>query len=546
MIRSLGNNNYKKSIIIRSGAKKNAGQSIILAMGIMLVASVMLFLVFNSGRAVNEKINLVNAADAAAYSGAQIAARQLNFMAYTNRAMIANEVAIGHVFSYQMELDLLGQVGTAAVDAVTDNPIFKILELILNLFGRADLVALIRQGAETIGNVMELLPEFAEGVSAAYAISVDANNAFYSSLQQEAFRDFAYPAEGRPLVEVAMQSVVKDYEMRPTAPISLNDQDTLDYFSLHGKTAGTVQAAQQAQSMQAAFCQMVLFARPGNGVGATSVGVTNDMLAFCASVLAGGSGTSGAGSPASPVDDGGAMLSMLRTTVSNYSNADWIHDRQSNYNLINLLLFKISAERSGSTEVYYDNGQINWRSTGDSLSITAKALFFSSPPVTITASGDAASMSRELGGSISSVLIDRLQSAGMCGDDTDIDCDSLQGGVYDGVQSYAYLNPGYTNPRVTAFLSQQKCGDNIGVDEDGNEQAGWHNNLRYLETKRDICDGEVYAFSQAEVFFERPACEGGANCSYGFAAASYDNKKFKEKPNLFNPFWQARIVPAQD
>lgn len=522
--------------------KSLRGQSIILAMGIMLVASVMLFLVFNSGRAVNEKINLVNAADAAAYSGAQIAARQLNFMAYTNRAMIANEVAIGHVFSYQMEMDLLGQIGEQAFAGAADNPLIQLILAIIDLFVSGDFSEVVNNSLETIGDAVSILTDVTEGISAVYALSVDANNAFYSSLQQEAFRDFAYPSEGRPLVEVAMQSVVKDYEMRPTAPILLNDPDTLAYFSVNGATPGTIQAAQQAQSMQAAFCQMVLFARPGNGAGATAVGVTNDMLAFCASVLAGGGGTSGAGSPASPVDDGGAMLSMLRTTVSNFSNADWIQDRQANYNLVPL--FPVS--RSGATEVYYENGHINWRSTGDRLRVSFGIGIFSIPLMTATTSGDAATLSEGLGGTVSTTLINMIQSYGMCGDDTDVDCDSLQGGVYDGVQSYAYLNPGYTNPRVTAFLSQQKCGDNIGVDEDGNQQAGWHNNLRYLETKRDICEGEVYAVSQAEVFFERPACEGGASCSYGFAAAGYDNRNFAEKPNLFNPFWQARIVPAQD
>jgi hypothetical protein len=47
-----------------------------------------------------EKSRLVNAADGAAYSGAVWAARNMNFMAYTNRAMIANHVAVGHYVSY--------------------------------------------------------------------------------------------------------------------------------------------------------------------------------------------------------------------------------------------------------------------------------------------------------------------------------------------------------------------------------------------------------------------------------------------------------------
>jgi hypothetical protein len=49
---------------------------------------------------VTEKSLVANAADAAAYSGAVWTARHLNFMAYTNRAMIANHVAVGHFVSY--------------------------------------------------------------------------------------------------------------------------------------------------------------------------------------------------------------------------------------------------------------------------------------------------------------------------------------------------------------------------------------------------------------------------------------------------------------
>lgn len=50
---------------------------------------------FNVGQTVSEKMRVTNTADAAAYSGALWEARMLNFQAYTNRAMVANEVAIG-------------------------------------------------------------------------------------------------------------------------------------------------------------------------------------------------------------------------------------------------------------------------------------------------------------------------------------------------------------------------------------------------------------------------------------------------------------------
>ena len=54
-----------------------------------------LWIMFDSGRIQTEKIKLQNTANNAAYSSATLAARDFNFAAYTNRAMVANQVAIG-------------------------------------------------------------------------------------------------------------------------------------------------------------------------------------------------------------------------------------------------------------------------------------------------------------------------------------------------------------------------------------------------------------------------------------------------------------------
>lgn len=66
----------------------------------VLIASATLVVMYNLGQKVTEKSQVANAADAAAYSGAVWTARHLNFMAYTNRAMIANHAAVGHFVSY--------------------------------------------------------------------------------------------------------------------------------------------------------------------------------------------------------------------------------------------------------------------------------------------------------------------------------------------------------------------------------------------------------------------------------------------------------------
>lgn len=56
-----------------------------------------LLIIYNQGQLVNHRVQLENTADAAVYSQAKLAARNQNFIAYTNRAMVANEVSIGQM-----------------------------------------------------------------------------------------------------------------------------------------------------------------------------------------------------------------------------------------------------------------------------------------------------------------------------------------------------------------------------------------------------------------------------------------------------------------
>jgi hypothetical protein len=83
-----------------SKSHRHCGQIAPVALFGVLISSAVLVVMFNTGQKVTERSLVANAADAAAYSGAVWTARHLNFMAYTNRAMIANHVAVGHFISY--------------------------------------------------------------------------------------------------------------------------------------------------------------------------------------------------------------------------------------------------------------------------------------------------------------------------------------------------------------------------------------------------------------------------------------------------------------
>lgn len=83
-----------------AGRQRQAGHVLVFALAMLLAAALMLMLVFNTGQATAEKARLLNTADAVAFSLATVEARNLNFLAYTNRAIIANQAAIGQLESY--------------------------------------------------------------------------------------------------------------------------------------------------------------------------------------------------------------------------------------------------------------------------------------------------------------------------------------------------------------------------------------------------------------------------------------------------------------
>ncbi len=81
------------------GRKGVKGQALVLFVVLVSILCIGLVLVFDTGQSVNKKVQLVNSADAAAYSVAVQQARTLNFAAYMNRGRVANEVAIAQLVS---------------------------------------------------------------------------------------------------------------------------------------------------------------------------------------------------------------------------------------------------------------------------------------------------------------------------------------------------------------------------------------------------------------------------------------------------------------
>jgi len=80
---------------------RQSGQ--VMPLGLALAALILggVWLLFTTGQLATEKMRLANVADAATYSGSLWQARTLNFQAYTNRAMVANQVSMAQAVTLQ-------------------------------------------------------------------------------------------------------------------------------------------------------------------------------------------------------------------------------------------------------------------------------------------------------------------------------------------------------------------------------------------------------------------------------------------------------------
>lgn len=95
-----------------ASARRQSGQVMPMTAVLMVAVLLALWTMYDSGQVMTEKIKLQNTADNVAYSSSALVARDLNFSAYTTRAMVANQVAIGQMVglsSWAAMMERLGQ-----------------------------------------------------------------------------------------------------------------------------------------------------------------------------------------------------------------------------------------------------------------------------------------------------------------------------------------------------------------------------------------------------------------------------------------------------
>lgn len=142
--------NFRNSL-----CREESGQAIILGAVSLLVLAVGIMTTAQLGWVIKERIQLQHAADNAAYSTATMVARSLNFIAWTNRAMISQYVTAMALQSYVTYFDglnmliaavaatllssafVLGVVGTILMAIVFTFPVGKAMHSLANIIGKA-------------------------------------------------------------------------------------------------------------------------------------------------------------------------------------------------------------------------------------------------------------------------------------------------------------------------------------------------------------------------------------------------------------------------
>ena len=390
-----------------------------LAIGGILLAAAMMLVMASAGNKFTERSRLVNTADAAAYSGAAWTARHLNFIAYTNRAMIANHVGTGHFIAYVSWIRY--------IEDTTGN-----LALVTSF------IPVVNAATRAVDNFAEIIREIAEISAEIYVPGVDILNRLYFVAQAEAHLS---------LIINSVDGVMQQTADAIDPEIRINNQG--DIGSFDRRVGIPIRFAIGAQRLI-----VPLFVRP-----LSVVDRDNELVNLTEATF-------------------GAQVANVRGEMS----TDWLLDRGFEVDL-----FLIEVEKEFETDHTLSNDLSNWEMEDE--------------------------------------LVLRIFPAGPFGSVTEIPLGSGEASAtefddsYRGVFAYygqtLFDADNHTLP-ILALATKQQAAASVAEGAVGIQSSGVLSGL-----------------SVAQVEFRRPRL--------GFPGLGDDAGEFS---NLYNPFWQARLVSS--
>ncbi|MDG2536115.1 pilus assembly protein TadG-related protein [Dyella jiangningensis] len=161
---------------------KAKGQALILAVISLLVLCLGVIVLFNTGQTVSKKVELVNTADAAAYSVGVEQARAFNLIAYMNRATVANQVAVAQMVSWYSWTNYMLRGTDNFKDAVQAIAVLFDVSVV-----GAEIGAGLQEVVSVLSEVKTAVQEIRDGMQVAFSAGVTAISALdaaYSDASQ--------------------------------------------------------------------------------------------------------------------------------------------------------------------------------------------------------------------------------------------------------------------------------------------------------------------------------------------------------------------------
>ena len=187
----------------RTGSPTQRGQALLLALMLLFAGTLGLYLMFSAGQVLATRQRLNNAADAAAYSAAVWRARVMNYQAYANRAIVAQEVAVAQAVTLvSWARYFQAFAGTASALSAAYPPVATVLAVSRELAADASELAQMAAGEEIVARAAHArllaagqeLMQLAVGTFAAGAVANEVARA-----NDPRFFAFALGGDGGPL-----------------------------------------------------------------------------------------------------------------------------------------------------------------------------------------------------------------------------------------------------------------------------------------------------------------------------------------------------------
>jgi len=138
----------------------------------LLVLGVGLIMLFNTGQTVTRKVELVNAADAAAYSVAVQQARAYNLVAYMNRAEVANEVAVAQIVTLYSMTNYVLSATKNLKETAKDLSYALYVAAIFTAGATLPVGNAFQRASQMLGNAQKAITNARNGMQSPFAIAI--------------------------------------------------------------------------------------------------------------------------------------------------------------------------------------------------------------------------------------------------------------------------------------------------------------------------------------------------------------------------------------